>query len=173
AERALSATVGTKYDDNIRRGVSWLLVHQNQNPKGWIPNPSRENVHEAFPGLTAQVLFVLARADKVDQRFVNSRSVYNAAKEAFLQSLQVPSCVSKLDTRVPDPDVHLRPTDRVLEGSTFLWFPWTVATLSDFTLDEDLSADARHAADQLRDEMLSKHDEVTEGLGTALTYELG
>jgi hypothetical protein len=115
---------------------------------------------------------VLARADKVDRSFVNSRSAYKEAKDAFLLSLQVPTCVSKLDTRVPDVDVHLRPTDRVLEGSTFLWFPWTVATLSDFTVDQSLTADARHAADLLRDEMLSKHDEVTEGLGTALTYEL-
>jgi hypothetical protein len=68
--------------------------------------------------------------------------------------------------------VHLRPTDRVLEGSTFLWFPWTVATLSDFTVDESLSTEDREAADRLRDEMLSKHDEVSEGLGTALSYQL-
>jgi hypothetical protein len=60
----------------------------------------------------------------------------------------------------------------VLEGSTFLWFPWTVATLSDFTVDESLSAEEQQAADQLRDAMLSKHDEVSEGLGTALSYQL-
>ena len=47
-----------------------------------------------------------------------------------------------------------------------------MATLSDFTVDESLSAEDRKAADQLRDEMLSKHDEVSEGLGTALSYEL-
>ena len=35
-----------------------------------------------------------------------------------------------------------------------------------------LPADEREAADQLRDAMLSKHDEVSEGLGTALSYQL-
>jgi hypothetical protein len=172
AEPMLSASVGDRYDESIRRGVNWLLVHRNPDPPGWVPNPTRGNVRETFPGLTAQVLFVLARADKVNSSFVNSRSAYKEAKEAFLKSLQLPSCVSQLDTRTPDVDVHLRPTDRVLEGSTFLWFPWTVATLSDFTVDESLSTEERQAADQLRDEMLSKHDEVSEGLGTALSYQL-
>jgi hypothetical protein len=73
---------------------------------------------------------------------------------------------------VPDPDVHLRPTSRVLEGSTFLWFPWTVATLSDFTVDQDLTADLRKAADGLRDELLSRHEEIVQGLDVALTYAL-
>ena len=172
AEPLLSASIGDRYDESIRRGVNWLLVHRNADPPGWVPNPTRGNVHETFPGLTAQALFVLARADKVNSSFINSRSAYKDAKQAFLKSLQVPSCVSKLDTRTPDVDVHLRPTDRVLEGSTFLWFPWTVATLSDFTVDQSLSAEDQKTADQLRDEMLSKHDEVAEGLGTALSYEL-
>ena len=172
AEPSLSATVGKRYDDNIRRAVSWLLVHRNQSPAGWIPNPERENVREAFPGLTAQALFVLARADIADPTFVNSRVEYNDAKMKFLDCLNTPSCASKLDTRVPDVDVHLRPTNRVLEGSTFLWFPWTVATLSDLTIDQDLSADARKEADRFRDDLLSRHEEITEGLGVALTYAL-
>ncbi len=172
SEPMLSAAVGKRYDDNIRRAVSWLLVHRNQSPAGWVPNPERQNVREAFPGLTAQVLFVLARADKADQSFVNSRVEYNDAKLKFLDCLSTPSCASKLDTRVPDVDVHLRPTNRVLEGSTFLWFPWTVATLSDFTVDQDLPADAQKSADRFRDDLLSRHQEITEGLGVALTYAL-
>jgi hypothetical protein len=173
SEPLLSANVGKRYDDNIRRAVSWLLVHQNHSAPGWIPNPVRENVRETFPGLTAQVLFVLARADQVDQSFVNSRVAYDDAKMAFLDCLSAPTCASRLDTRVPDADVHLRPTDRVLEGSTFLWFPWTLATVSDLTLDQDLTADARKTADRFRDELLSRHEEITEGLGVALTYALG
>jgi hypothetical protein len=133
----------------------------------------RENVRETFPGLTAQVLVVLARADHADQTFVNSRVEYNDAKAAFLACFQTPTCASRLDTRVPDVDVHLRPTDRVLEGSTFLWFPWTLATLSDLTVDQDVSAEARKTADRFRDELLSRHEEITEGLGVALTYALG
>jgi len=168
----LSATVGTRHDDNIRRAVGWLLVHRNRAPSGWIPNPLRENVREGFPGLTAQVLFVLARADKADPSFVNSRNEYNDAKMKFLECLGSAPCASKLDTRVPDADVHLRPTNRVLEGSTFLWFPWTVATLTDLTVDQDVTADARKTADRFRDELLSRHEEITEGLGVALTYAL-
>jgi hypothetical protein len=173
SESLLSASVGTRYDDNIRRAVSWLLVHHNHSAPGWIPNPTRENVRELFPGLTAQVLFVLARADQADQSFVNSRVEYKDAKTAFLECVQTPTCAARLDTRVPDVDVHLRPTDRVLEGSTFLWFPWTLATLSDLTVDQDLTAEARRTADHFRDELLSRHEEITEGLGVALTYALG
>jgi hypothetical protein len=172
SESLLSASVGKRYDDNIKRGVAWLLVHQNHSAPGWIPNPTRENVRELFPGLTAQVLFVLAKANQADQSFVNSPVAYNDAKTAFLECLKSPTCASKLDTRVPDADVHLRPTDRVLEGSTFLWFPWTLATLSDLTLDQDLSPDDRKAADGFRDEFLSRHEEISEGLGVALTYAL-
>jgi hypothetical protein len=173
SEPMLSTIAGTRYDDNIRRGVSWLVVHHNPAPAGWVPNPLRENVREAFPGLTAQVLFVLARADKADQTFVNSRGEYNDAKTEFLSCLNTSTCTSKLDTRVPDVDVHLRPTDRVLEGSTFLWFPWTVATLSDLTVDQDLTKDERKLADRFRDELLSRHDEISQGLGVGLTYALG
>jgi hypothetical protein len=39
-------------------------------------------------------------------------------------------------------------------------------------VDEVFAPEDRQAADQLRDEMLSKHDEVSEGLGTALSYQL-
>src|SRR4029079_7979281 len=87
AEPMLSASVGARYDENIRRGVNWLLVHRNPDPAGWVPNPTRGNVREACPGLTAQVLFVLARAEKVNSSFVNSSSTYKQAKEAFLKSL--------------------------------------------------------------------------------------
>ncbi|HET9830420.1 MAG TPA: hypothetical protein VFP91_01865, partial [Vicinamibacterales bacterium] len=125
------------------------------------------------PGLTAQVLFVLAKADKADQSFVNSRNEYTDAKMKFLDCLDAPKCTSRVDTRVPDADQHLRPTKRVLEASTFLWFPWTVATLSDLTVDSDLTADARKSADRIRDELLSRHEEIIEGLGVALTYQLG
>jgi len=173
SETMLSATVGQRYDDNIRRAVSWLLVHRNPAPAGWVPNPLRNNVREGFPGLTAQVLFVLAKADKADQSFVNSRNEYTDAKMKFLDCLDAPKCTSRVDTRVPDADQHLRPTKRVLEASTFLWFPWTVATLSDLTVDQELTADARKAADRVRDELLSRHEEIIEGLGVALTYQLG
>ncbi len=172
SEPMLSTTVGRHYDDNIRRGVSWLLVHRNRTPAGWVPNPLRENVREGFPGLTAQVLFVLARADQADPTFVNSRGEYNDAKTEFLGCLDTPTCASKLDTRVPDVDVHLRPPERVLEGSTVLWYPWTVATLSDLTLDPDLTTDARKMADRFRDDLLSRHEEVIQGLGVGLTYAL-
>jgi hypothetical protein len=172
SEPMLSGSVGKRYDDSIRRAVSWLLVHRNQAPSGWIPNPGRENVREGFPGLTAQVLFVLGQADKTESSFVNSRIEYIDAKMKFLDCLSTTQCASKLDTRVPDADVHLRPTNRVLEGSTFLWFPWTVATLSDLTIDPDLTPDAQKTADRFRDELLSRHKEITEGLGVALTYAL-
>jgi hypothetical protein len=172
SEPLLSASVGKRYDDNIRRAASWLLVHRNPTPAGWVPNPLRDNVRESFPGLTAQVLYVLARTDRADSSFINSRVEYNGAKSAFLTCLNTPTCASKLDTRIPDVDVHLRPTDRVLEGSTFLWFPWTVATLSDLTLDQDLTSDERKAADRVRDDLLSRHEDVVQGLGVALTYAL-
>jgi len=174
SEPMLSATVGRGYDDSIRRAVSWLLVHRNPAPAGWVPNPMRNNVREGFPGLTAQVLFVLAKADKADQSFVNARFEYNDAKMKFLDCLTTPKCTSKADTRVPDADVHLntKTTNRVLEGSTFLWFPWTVATLSDLTIDQELTADARKAADRVRDDLLSRHEEIVEDLGVALTYKL-
>ena len=99
SEPMLSGSVGKRHDDSIRRAVSWLLVHRNQAPSGWIPNPGRENVREGFPGLTAQVLFVLGQADKAESSFVNSRIEYIDAKMKFLDCLSTTQCASKLDTR--------------------------------------------------------------------------
>jgi hypothetical protein len=73
---------------------------------------------------------------------------------------------------MPDADVSLRPTQRMLEGSTFLWFPWTLAVVSDLAVDSELSGDQRQHAGQARDSLFAKHDEVIGSVDSALTYEV-
>ena len=58
------------------------------------------------------------------------------------------------------------------EGSTFLWFPWTLLELTQLSLDQGLSADERTAASQLRLEILNTNAEDLGNYveGSNLTY---
>jgi hypothetical protein len=60
------------------------------------------------------------------------------------------------------------------EGSTFLWFPWTLLELSQLSQDKSLSEEERKAATQLRLEILNANSERLENyVETAnLTYVL-
>jgi hypothetical protein len=60
------------------------------------------------------------------------------------------------------------------EGSTFLWFPWSLLALSRLSVDQSLSAEERQAATQLRLEILNTNaDKLESYVETAnLTYVL-
>jgi len=101
----LRASVGTRYDDAIRKGISWLLA--SYNPLlGWVPNPVRKVQNEMFIGLQAQVLYILNRAEKDFAPYIRAQPNVLAAKADFLMHVQ--------------PDRSLTDNNRMHDGDRYL-----------------------------------------------------
>ena len=126
-------------DEALRSGARWLL--ETRHPvRDWVPNPRRKDAQtEYFPGLTAQVIFVLSELAKEDVgAFLRNDTAFLETKDRFLRNWGPNGTVNELDTRIPDGDVHLSVNDFVLEGSTFLGFPWTFAAVCELAHDAQL-----------------------------------
>ena len=153
---AVNERIGTRYDDSIRRGINWLLLTYKAS-QGWVQNPNRVGQINRFDGLTAQALFVLSRAETIEGfAYIKNEQVYGNAKKEFVANKQLATrSVEKDNSSIPDVDIRFHNTEFMAEGSTFLWFPWTLAELSQLSVDESLSQDERKAAAGLRSEILN------------------
>jgi hypothetical protein len=173
---SISAKIGDKYDDNIRKGINWLLLSYKEG-QGWVPNSNRAGQRDHFDGLTAHALYVLSRAEGVDAaKFIKNDRVYRTARQEFIKNKQfVDWSIEANNSHLPDPDLRFVGTEFLAEGSTFLWFPWTLAELSQLASDEGLSADERQAAAQLRLDIFNANaDKLENYVETAnLMYVLG
>lgn len=121
----------------IQNSMRWLLTTYHTEVQSWVPNPYRAQQSEAFPGLTAQVLFVLERARPDFAFILNGDGTYERARRDFVTLGKGKSAghdprsrpVSSND-RTHDSDRYLRRSKFMVEGSTFLWFPWSLAYCS-------------------------------------------
>jgi class 3 adenylate cyclase len=173
---SISSTIGNRYDESIRRGINWLL-RTYVSGQGWVPNPNRSGQREHFEGLTAQVLYVLSRAAGVDAfAFIKNDSVYRTARQDFLQNKQFSEWfIDANDSHLPDADLRFVGTEFLAEGSTFLWFPWTLSELTRLSKDTSLPESDRQAAAQLRLDIFNQNaDKLENYVETAnLMYMLG
>jgi class 3 adenylate cyclase len=173
---SLSATVGSKYDDNIRRGINWLLRSYKEE-QGWVPNPNRVGQKDRFDGLTAHALFVLSQAETIGAfAYIKNDNVYRAARQDFIRNKQFATwSIESNNSHMPDADLRFVNTEFLAEGSTFLWFPWTLAELTRLSVDDGMSDDERKAAAQLRHDIFDANaDKLENYVETAnLMYVLG
>lgn len=172
---ALKDRVDAKYIQAIRRGVSWLL--QNYKPgQGWVQNPQRTGQKDRFDGLTAHALFVLSRAETIpDLSYLKNDQTYRTARTDFINNKELATkSIEKDNSSIPDADVHFVGSEFMGEGSTFLWFPWSLLALNQLSLDQGLSEEERKAASELRLEILNENaDRLDQYVETAnLTYLL-
>ena len=161
ALNVLDAGEVLKFEDSINQGIEWLLEH-NHNVYGWVPNPLRKGQTEKFQGLNAHVLFVLGAASRMDSfKYLRSSVHFRKAQKKFLNNLAIETeSINTLDSRTPDADVHISGTEFVLEGSTFLWFPWTLTVLHHISVEEHLSYLERSLATRLKMQMLLRWNEL-------------
>jgi hypothetical protein len=130
-----SVSVG---DVAIEKGIRWLLSTYAVELQSWVPNPGRPAQLETFPGLTAQVLYVLGRA-KPYVAFLDGDANYVRARNAFLvpdtrvraQQRDPRSRPVTSNDRTHDSDRYLSDSPRMVESSTFLWAPWSLAYCAD------------------------------------------
>ncbi|HLN98910.1 MAG TPA: adenylate/guanylate cyclase domain-containing protein [Pyrinomonadaceae bacterium] len=173
---SVSKQIGGRYDENIRRGINWLLRTYKEG-QGWVPNPNRAGQRDHFEGLTAQALYVLSRAQSLDPfSFIRNDNVYRTAIQDFLRNKQIGDwSIEVNNSHLPDPDLRFVGTEFLAEGSTYLWFPWTLAELSQLANDKSLSESDRQAAAELRLNILNTNaDKLENYVETAnLMYVLG
>lgn len=125
-----------EYRGALTLGAKWILgsFEVKQTFSGWWPNPSTGIFAGAYPGLTAQTLFVLSKA-KPSHSFIGADSKFKEAVEAFIRlALEGNDNVKPVTLRTLAPNETAHDSDRYLEGrhetaeqSTFLWYPWTIA----------------------------------------------
>lgn len=160
---AVYARVGTRYDENIRRTINWLMRTYKEK-QGWVQNPNRMGQTARFDGLTAQTLFTLAHAAEIDTfAYVRNEHTYKLAQTEFVGNKQFASwSVAKDNSSIPDGDVRFPGTGFIAEGSTFLWFPWVLLELTEISTDQTLPAQIREEAAALRLQILNANYERLE-----------
>ncbi len=172
---ALAAAV-EKYDSRILRTVRWLL-NGFDSTNGWVPNPGRSPQARDFLGLTAQLLGVLHYAEVVGRErdilhVLHDDPTYREARRWFLDHEDLPGRKFVWNDSLPDIDQELSGTSFHLEGSTFLWCPWSLLTLGVFAADPRADAGERARAAVLHQrcvELLMKHRKE---IGINGTYEM-
>ena len=124
---SLSARVGTQYDESIRNGINWLLRNYKEG-QGWVQNPARSGQRDRYDGLTAHALFVLSLAETVpDQAYLKNDQTFRNARKDFVNNKPLATrSIEKDNSGIPDTDVAFAGSEFMAEGSTFLWFPWTL-----------------------------------------------
>jgi hypothetical protein len=147
--------MGNQYDSCIRDGINWLQ-RTYRNGQGWAQNPNRPGQPDRFDGLTAQTLYVLSRATTIpDLAFLKNDQGLKSAKRDFLNNKQIGTrLLDKDNSHIPDADVGFPGSEFMAEGSTFLWFPWTLLELTVLASDDGLSDAERAEALKLRRAML-------------------
>lgn len=132
----IAERIGNKYDQSIRDGIRWLLSNYNQENQSWVPNPERKHQKDCFPGLTAQALYVLERTRSGFGALLSSDGTLEVARRNFINVLEKghpPNLIAltlrsaQQNDRTHDSDRYLPRSSSMVEGSTFLWFPWALA----------------------------------------------
>jgi len=141
------------------RAIGWLLHHRVERA-GWQENPNCVRPRTSYPSVTAQVLWVLARA-AVSRPYLKRNPGLRAAKLEFLATAASLTERPMYDNeQMHGGDQTLYGTSILIEGSRFLWYPWALAALKALGDDDQLSADDRARADSLRGRLLAREAET-------------
>ena len=117
----------------VHKGIAYLVDAYNTNIHSWVPNPQRPQQYEQFPGLTAQVLYVLSECDRDDFAPSNYDRFIIQCQD-FIKNREITGYEPSRNQRMHDTDQHIHSDAFAscfqLEASTYLGYPWIVATLS-------------------------------------------
>jgi hypothetical protein len=158
-----------KYGSALTLGAKWILSSYSTSStfSGWWPNPSNRVLVGEYPGVTAQTLFVLSRA-KTSHSFIGADPKFKEALEAFIHlALEGNESGQSLIARRMTQNETAHDSDRYLEGrtetaeqSTFLWYPWTVATSAAFERDPILRDYQQMQLRKISSALLARIDDV-------------
>ena len=130
----------------LERGLAWLSrsalvyhrVGEGQNTirlTGWKVDPSNPR-DEVLDGLTMQTLWIASRAAAATKTEEATLNRLDQIKQIMIEEAEGWMNRSMASNpRMHDSDGYLYPTTRILERSTFLWYPWTLALLREVSAD--------------------------------------
>ena len=181
AHSAFQPKLDKKYLAECEEAVKWLL--NRHESKGWVPNPHRRQQGETYPGLSAQVLYVLNRAEQnPDFAFLKGNSIYKEAKLSFIRDEDFAKLSAASDSRMGSEDQHFPQAGgteegstfqcQQLEGMTFLWYPWALLTYKRLSEDESLLQSDRELARRRYDGLYNQHTIAIEQAEHGATYRL-
>jgi hypothetical protein len=168
----------------LQRAFRWLTANYDEK-YGWFPNPGRGEQHEAFPGLSAQTLWVLYQVATI-KPVLNGlvrNPTFMQAKAQLLENDALWTRPVGQSERLSSADQHLRSSvaegsescacDFLIEGSTFLWYPWTFAALDLLAQDSTLKASNKRVAERQKARLAARFQELVHHLqkGGVETYE--
>jgi hypothetical protein len=183
------------YDMYVRNGAEWLLRTFDTQPRsdnsalptGWVANPSRVNQQESFLGLNAQVLYILERAarlPRLDDLRLNPN--FKSAVGMFLAETTFQSRAVGLNDRLHDSDRYLPGSASLatisvtahatcscpltIEGSTFLWYPWSVAAARALADDGELQTEQRQRAATLARQLVQRLSDSSSFVSGGFNY---
>jgi hypothetical protein len=152
----LGPMLGSSYDPKITHGARWLLTTWSGEKGGWGPNPAWKQKEKLYPGLTAQALYVLQLVAKYDPHIARDDDL-RKVKENFIRwatgeadsndSLRARAISQNESPHDSDRYLHNQPY--TIEQTTFLWYPWTLAALSEMAHDDLSSKELRDASNNL------------------------
>ncbi len=134
------------FESQERQAINWLLAGYSEVIGGWVPRLPPHN-EKKYPALTAQTLVTLLRA-REDPRFAYLRQS-ERLKRALTAFVNDPSLLSRAPTDnevVEGEDAVMSGTSISIEGSTFVWVPWTIALLARVAREPDLPAELKAKA---------------------------
>lgn len=151
----------------IRTTIDWLEETAQSN--GWRVNPTNPTGEKPFLGLTAQTLCVLGHvAAGVDKK---SRTKFTTIKRSLLQPSNDWSNKRMNDNaRMHDGDRYLYPTQYVIEGSTFLWYPWSVCLMRFLSTDPALTEGEHATAGKLLKRLRARVGEFGDFVNSEYNY---
>ena len=137
----------TNVDTELRLAINWLLNEAYSDELGgWVPRPPARHARR-YTGLTAQTLMILLHA-KDDRRFAYLRQsdrLKRAVSAFFADSALLSRDATDNDT-VDGEDAVMNDAGFSIEGSTFLWIPWTMVLAARVVRDADFSTDLQAKA---------------------------
>jgi hypothetical protein len=177
---ALAAVARRRGDDQLaeplRRGLAWLWATRKPD-LGWVPNPSRPRQHDGYVGLDAQILAVLlsmepALSAAAGRGLLGRNPAFEAAKRDLLDAPELMSRRFGHNDRVDNLDQAVEGGGFLLEGSSFLWCPWSLRAITLLQRDETLDPGQRRRAGEVRQRLAECLFEGRMEVGDRGTFEV-
>ncbi len=160
---------------------------------GWVPNPFRTNQQESFLGLNAQALYAAERSMRLPHlNDLRLNPTFSRAVEMFLAEPSFESRSIGMNDRLHDSDRYLPANSSLapvtpvapaassahlscscpitIEGSTFLWYPWSVAAARALADDQELAPEQRQRATSLARRLVERLSDASSFVSGGFNY---
>jgi len=142
-------------EGQLKSAVGWLDRHAEGD--GWRIRPSNPSNEPTCLGATLQTLCILG---ELPSRFLNERTRILQLKRTVVTG-GGNLLTKRVDDnqRMADNDRYYGQTAYTSEGSTFLWYPWSLCAFGALARDDSLTEHERHDAAEWRDMLLARAHE--------------